>query len=121
MPARRPGPGCGLGGHALPANSLEWLPLRFRLIESFFQGRRPVRTKTLTTLVSLTLAGASLGVHAETRYYDPSNTASSSGMTTGYELYRTIGCPGKQLLDPACAAPPAAKPAPQPKPKPRPR
>lgn len=30
-------------------------------------------------------------------YYDPSNAASPTGKTIGYELYRTIGCPGKQL------------------------
>jgi hypothetical protein len=62
--------------------------------------------------------------------YDPTNTATGSadGKTTGYELYKTIGCPGRQLLDPPCveevkpvpvAMPaPVAKPAPAPAPKP---
>jgi hypothetical protein len=65
---------------------------------------------------------------AET-YYDPTNTATGNdaGKTTGYELYKTIGCPGRQLLDPPCkedkpAPPPkpvpVAKPAPAPAPKP---
>ncbi|MBN8767369.1 MAG: OmpA family protein [Thiobacillus sp.] len=55
-------------------------------------------------------------------YYDPSNAASPTGKTTGYELYRTIGCPGRGLLDTPCAvpAPPApvaaAEPAPAPEP-----
>lgn len=56
-------------------------------------------------------------VAAQTRYYDPSNVG---GNTTGYELYKTIGCPGRQLLDPPCKEDvrpaPAAKPAPAPKP-----
>jgi Putative peptidoglycan binding domain len=48
---------------------------------------------------------------AESRYYDPTN---SGGKTTGYELYKTIGCPGKGLLDPGCTAPVAPKPTPTP-------
>lgn len=39
---------------------------------------------------------------AEGKFYDPSNVASQKGNTEGYELYRTIGCPGRQLLDAAC-------------------
>lgn len=35
-------------------------------------------------------------------YYNPSNTG-VSGKTTGYELYKTIGCPGRQLFDAPCA------------------
>lgn len=69
--------------------------------------------KAVTALVSLGIAGAACQVlAAESPYYDPSNAASSSGLTTGYELYKTIGCPGKQLLDPACKTPEATKPAP---------
>lgn len=36
--------------------------------------------------------------------YDPTNIApgNDDGNTTGYELYGTIGCPGRQLLDPPC-------------------
>ncbi len=64
------------------------------------------------TLIS---AGAISAQAADGVYYDPSNTASSTGKTVGYELNRTIGCPGKALLDVPCkvpAAAPAAAPAP---------
>ncbi|MGO9444654.1 MAG: hypothetical protein ACLPXB_07740, partial [Thiobacillaceae bacterium] len=54
---------------------------------------------------------------AEGRYYDPSNIG---GNTTGYELFNTIGCPGKALLDKGCDVPVAAKPAPAPEPPPPP-
>jgi OOP family OmpA-OmpF porin len=53
---------------------------------------------------------------AESPYYNPANPASSSGMTTGYELYKTIGCPGRGLLEPPCAGPVATKAAPAAKP-----
>ncbi|MBW8372292.1 MAG: OmpA family protein [Thiobacillus sp.] len=39
---------------------------------------------------------------AEGRFYDPSNAASSTGKTIGYELFRTIGCPGRELLGVPC-------------------
>ena len=65
------------------------------------------------TLLAVGFSGLASPVVAETRYYDPSNVG---GNTTGYELYKTIGCPGRQLLDPPCkedALPqPVAKPAP---------
>ncbi|MBI3431715.1 MAG: OmpA family protein [Hydrogenophilales bacterium] len=51
------------------------------------------------------LAGVVSAHAAEGVFYDPSNAASSSGKTTGYELYRTIGCPGKGLLDAPCQVP----------------
>lgn len=38
-------------------------------------------------------------------FYDPSNAASPSGKTIGYELFRTIGCPGRALLDKPCDVP----------------
>lgn len=58
-------------------------------------------------------------------YYNPTNPASSTGFTTDYELYRTIGCPGKELLGVPCRVPapapvvaaapePVATPAPEP-------
>lgn len=58
-------------------------------------------------------------VAAQTPYYDPSNVG-VDGKTTGYELFKTIGCPGRQLLDPPCKedVKPVAKPAPAPAPKP---
>ncbi|MDD5367339.1 MAG: OmpA family protein [Gallionellaceae bacterium] len=69
------------------------------------------------TLLSVTLfaAGIVSAQAADAPYYNPENAASPSKFTTGYELFRTIGCPGKQLLDPACKAP-AAAPAPAPAP-----
>jgi outer membrane protein OmpA-like peptidoglycan-associated protein len=74
------------------------------------------------TLIS---AGAISAHAAEGVYYDPSNAASPTGKTIGHELFRTIGCPGKQLLDAPCkvpapapekvaAAEPVAAPAPAP-------
>lgn len=38
-------------------------------------------------------------------FYDPSNAASPTGKTIGYELFRTIGCPGRALLDTPCPVP----------------
>jgi outer membrane protein OmpA-like peptidoglycan-associated protein len=60
------------------------------------------------TLIS---AGAISAHAAEGVYYDPSNAASPTGKTVGHELFRTIGCPGKQLLDAPCKVP---APAPEP-------
>lgn len=60
------------------------------------------------TLIS---AGAISAHAAEGVYYDPSNAASATGKTVGHELFRTIGCPGKQLLDVPCKVP---APAPEP-------
>ena len=61
------------------------------------------------THFSFSVLGAALifsGVaHAQVvpgQFYNPSNVQSSTGYTTGHELYRTIGCPGRQLLDKAC-------------------
>ncbi len=53
---------------------------------------------------------------AEGVFYDPSNGASPTGKTSGYELYRTIGCPGRDLLGVPCPVPVqvAATPAPEP-------
>ena len=49
---------------------------------------------------------------AEGVFYDPSNAASPTGKTIGYELFRTIGCPGRELLGVPCPVP--AEPAPPP-------
>jgi outer membrane protein OmpA-like peptidoglycan-associated protein len=60
---------------------------------------------------------------AEGVFYDPSNAASPTGKTIGYELYRTIGCPGRALLGTPCPvpAPPAqVAAAPEPAPEPAP-
>jgi OOP family OmpA-OmpF porin len=69
-----------------------------------------------TVLSSLTVALISTGVvmpaqAADAPYYNPANAASSSGMTTAYELFKTIGCPGRGILEAPCAGPVAAKPA----------
>ncbi len=50
-------------------------------------------------------AGAISAQAAEGRFYDPSNAASKDGKTIGYELFKTIGCPGRQLLDVPCKEP----------------
>lgn len=54
---------------------------------------------------------------AEGPYYNPANAASSTGFTTGYELNKTIGCPGRGILEAPCKEPAAAKPAAAPAPK----
>lgn len=61
--------------------------------------RAPAHLKHLAA-IGLGLVTATLAPHAvaQAHYYDPSNVASPSGKTTGYELFRTIGCPGQQLL-----------------------
>lgn len=56
--------------------------------------------------VALLVAGAA---QAEVPYYNPANAAGSNGMTTGYDLYQTIGCPGRGILEAPCAEPVVAK------------
>lgn len=76
----------------------------------------------ITLMSALSIALVSVGAtsaQADQPYYNPANGASSTGFTTDYELYRTIGCPGKGLLDTACSTPApapvvAAAPAPEP-------
>ncbi len=51
------------------------------------------------TLIS---AGVVSAQAAEGTFYDPTNAASPTGKTIGHELFRTIGCPGKGLLDAPC-------------------
>ena len=69
-----------------------------------------------TLISSFTVALISSGIlyaqAADAPYYNPANTSSSSGLTTGYELFKTIGCPGRGILDAPCAGPVAAKPTP---------
>jgi len=40
---------------------------------------------------------------ADEVFYNPGNTASETGKTTGYELFNTIGCPGQGLFESGCA------------------
>lgn len=46
------------------------------------------------------LSFTTLSALAEARLYDPSNAASPSGKTNGYELFRTVGCPLPPRLRP---------------------
>jgi OOP family OmpA-OmpF porin len=55
--------------------------------------------------VTLISAGAVVAHAADDVYYNPTNKASPTGFTTDYEDFRTIGCPGKQLLDAPCKVP----------------
>ena len=63
----------------------------------------PLLFSTLTAV--LMSAGAVTAYAAEGVFYDPSNAASPTGKTIGYELYRTIGCPGRELLGKPCPVP----------------
>lgn len=85
-----------------------------------------MQTLIKTTLtVALLSAGISTALAEGTPYYNPSNPTGPNGFTNGYELFHTIGCPGKQLLDnpgklcvPAPAPAPVAAPEPAPAPAP---
>src|SRR3569832_2469749 len=66
---------------------------------------RTTRLLLCASAATLMSVGAITAQAGQGVYYDPSNAASSTGKTIGYELYRTIGCPGKQLLDQTCAVP----------------
>ncbi len=70
---------------------------------------------TSTILSTLGAALISVGVmqaQAAEPYYNPANAASNSGKTTGYELFKTIGCPGRGILETPCKEPVEAKPMP---------
>lgn len=58
-----------------------------------------------TLAAVLMSAGAVTAYAAEGDFYDPSNAASPTGNTIGHELYRTIGCPGRDLLGKPCLVP----------------
>jgi len=76
----------------------------------------PLLLKVL--LAPLLSAGVVTAQAAPGPFYDPSNAASATGKTIGYTLYRTIGCPGRELFHNPCpvpkpvAAAPVARPAP---------
>lgn len=61
----------------------------------------------LFSILAATLmsAGVVSAQAADGKFYDPSNAASPTGKTIGYELYRTIGCPGRALHDTPCKVP----------------
>ena len=80
-----------------------------------------MRTKPflISTLGAILMSAGLVSAHAATGiFYDPSNAASPTGKTVGYELYRTIGCPGRQLLDTPCPAPAVVAAMPEPTPAP---
>ncbi len=82
--------------------------------------RTPSSQSVHSVLVVALLTGGMVAAQAaDAPYYNPSNPASPTGYTTGYELYRTIGCPGQGLLGSPCPVPPpaakTAAPAPAPK------
>lgn len=84
---------------------------------------RTTRFLLCGSVAALLSAGMISAYAAEGAFYDPSNAASPNGKTTGFELYRTIGCPGKGLLDVPCQVPkeaPPAEPAPEPVAQPAP-
>jgi len=65
------------------------------------------------TLIS---AGVVSAQAAEGVFYNPANAASPTGYTIGYELFRTIGCPGRELLGTPCPVPAPAPLAAAPEP-----
>lgn len=77
-------------------------------------------TPFLFGLVGATLvsAGVATAHAAEAPFYNPTNAASPTGYTTGYELFRTIGCPGRELLGVPCPVPAPAPLAAEPEPAP---
>jgi uncharacterized repeat protein (TIGR01451 family) len=72
-----------------------------------------MQRKVIATLVSA-LFSIGIAQAQSAPYYNPANPASPTGVTTGAELSKTIGCPGKGILDAACQPTPVpvAKPAP---------
>lgn len=72
----------------------------------------PVLFSTLAAV--LMSAGVVTAYAAEGVFYDPSNAASPTGKTIGHELYRTIGCPGRDLLGKPCPVPAQIAAAPEP-------
>lgn len=56
-------------------------------------------------VATLFSAGMVTAQAADGLFYDPSNAASPTGKTTGYQLYRTIGCPARELLGNPCPVP----------------
>jgi len=56
-------------------------------------------------VATLFSAGVVTAQAANGLFYDPSNAASPTGKTIGYQLYRTIGCPARELLGIPCPVP----------------
>lgn len=64
-------------------------------------------TPLLYSILTATLisVGAVSAQAADGKFYDPSNAASPTGNTIGYELNKTIGCPGQPLQGTPCKDP----------------
>jgi OOP family OmpA-OmpF porin len=61
------------------------------------------KTAMLRAFAALALTLSTPQAYAQAgRFYDPSNAASTTGFTVGHELFRTIGCPGRELLGVPC-------------------
>jgi OOP family OmpA-OmpF porin len=62
------------------------------------------KTSRLSSVLGVALlsAGFASAQAADGQFYDPRNAASPTGFTIGHELFRTIGCPGRGLLDTPC-------------------
>ena len=58
-----------------------------------------------TLSAALIATGIGHAQAAEPPYYNPANAASQTGFTIGYELYKTIGCPARGLLESPCKEP----------------
>jgi OOP family OmpA-OmpF porin len=65
------------------------------------------KTSRLSSVLGVALlsAGFATAQAADGQFYDPRNGASSSGFTIGHEVFRTIGCPGRGLLEKPCDVP----------------
>ena len=74
---------------------------------------------TLSAVSAALMCAGIVSAQATGKFYDPTNAASGTAKTIGYELYQTIGCPGRGLLDAGCQVE-VVKPAPKPAAKPAP-
>ena len=78
-----------------------------------------IKSSVLSSLSLALISSGMLHAHAaDAPYYNPANAASSNGLTVGHELFKTIGCPGRGILEAPCVGPvvtqpkaPAAAPA----------
>lgn len=72
-----------------------------------------MQRKLIATLVGALFSVGIAQVQAQsTPYYNPANPASPTGVTIGSESAKSIGCPGKGILDPGCVNGVVVKPAP---------
>lgn len=60
------------------------------------------KTSRLSSFLGAALLSAGFTTAQAADFYDPRNGASSTGFTVGHELFRTIGCPGRGLLEKPC-------------------